>query len=205
MNRVLELSGKQFGKLTVIRRSGSLRGKSVWQCICECGMTTVVKGVNLIKGVTRSCGCIRGQNHRIHGKSNSSTYRSWSSMNTRCNNQNHQQWHNYGGRGISVCGRWRNFSNFLQDMGERPVGHSIDRINIDGNYEPANCRWATPKQQMANSRKAILLTYNGETMPLKAVARRYGIAPSTLRQRIGKGWSVVRAVTQRIQKKGGVA
>lgn len=201
MNHSLKLLGTRFGRLVVINRNGSKDGKSTWQCICDCGKQTIVKGVYLTRGATQSCGCFRGENHRTHGKSHSPEYGSWSSMHTRCYNNKHQQWHNYGGRGIKVCSKWRKFENFLEDMGKRPPGHSLDRIDTNGGYNKLNCRWATPKEQMANSRKAVLLEIKGEKIPLRETARRYKIPRSTLKQRLGKGWSIHRAISQPIRPK----
>jgi hypothetical protein len=156
--------GEVYGRLTVNGEIGrDRRGRREFHCSCSCGKTVVVAGFNLRSGNTRSCGCLHhGQAHPsgwvnhgrlIHGHTrggNSPTYRSWSGIVQRCTNQGHNRWHRYGGRGITVCERWRDFENFLADMGERPPGKSIDRIDPDGDYEPGNCRWATPKEQRAN-------------------------------------------------------
>jgi hypothetical protein len=118
-------------------------------------------------------------------------------MITRCYNERHPSFKNHGGRGISVCDRWReSFEKFFADMGEPPTRHhSLDRINNDGNYEPSNCRWATVDVQRRNSRQARMLTHNGETMCVKDWAERIGVAPSTLCERLRRGWSVDRALT----------
>jgi hypothetical protein len=117
-------------------------------------------GGNLRSGDVRSCGCLQreiiARRNRTHGHSvrgaETPTYRSWKAMHTRCTNPNPSTWAHYGGRGIEICERWRSFESFLEDMGERPEGTSIDRIDVDGNYEPGNCRWATPTEQRANRR-----------------------------------------------------
>lgn len=134
---------------------------------------------------------------RASGRGHSLTYRSWAMMIQRCTNPVFPSWKTYGAKGISVCPRWLTFSNFLADMGERPKGTSIDRFpNRRGNYEPGNCRWATPLQQRLNSRQLHLLTFRGESLPLKYWARRIGVSRTTLSNRIHYlGWSVEKALT----------
>lgn len=110
-------------------------------------------------------------------------------MRQRCTNPNTPGWANYGGRGITVCDRWRRFEAFLEDMGERPSPrHSLDRIDNDGNYEPSNCRWATPQQQLGNRRGCVTVEVNGEVMNLSAAARLHNIPPEVVRSRRRNGW-----------------
>jgi hypothetical protein len=132
---------------------------------------------------------------RTHGKTGSRIYEIWRGMLKQCGNPNHVHYHNYGGRGIKVCERWRKFSNFLADMGEPPPGHSIDRINNDGDYEPSNCRWATAREQQRNRRKfhkrpesLLTLTVNGETRTVVEWARLTGIPSDTIYRRLHEGW-----------------
>jgi hypothetical protein len=165
MPPVNDLLGKKFGRLAVVKRVENNRfGKSRWRCLCQCGNFCDVDGSSLIQGLTSSCGCLHLENllqrppALRHGHAsasdNSPTYVSWRHMWERCTNENAINFQNYGGRGITVCRRWRLFEHFLDDMGERPAGTSIDRIDSDGNYTPGNCRWATPKQQ-ADNRRAV--------------------------------------------------
>ena len=145
--------GYKVGRLTIVER---LPNRSA-RCKCDCGNETTVHLTNLPTGNTRSCGCIHREyanTPRSHGMAKTPTYRSWSMMKNRCRNPNHDKASYYAGRGIKMCDRWERFENFLEDMGERPDGHSIDRIDNNGNYEPGNCRWATHSQQMRNTRRS---------------------------------------------------
>jgi len=144
-----------------------------------------VKGTSLGKK-TRSCGCI----NRKHGQANVKTaeYKAWGSMLRRCYNKNSANFERYGGRGITVCDRWREFAAFFEDMGPRPSPqHSLDRVNNAGNYEAQNCRWATRSQQNANTRVARPIFYRGETVPLTVLARRLGIDAKTVVKRLANG------------------
>jgi hypothetical protein len=150
--------GTRFGRYVVIGNAeNSASGETRWLCRCDCGTVKIVQRGDLRNGHTRSCGCLRREiasvNSMTHGHSRSSEYAIWRGMFTRTTKTSSESFHNYGGRGIAVCDRWRKFENFLADMGSRPSRrHSIDRINNDGNYEPGNCRWATPSQQSRNAR-----------------------------------------------------
>jgi hypothetical protein len=157
----IELTGRVFGRLTVIGLAGRSPGRqALWLCSCGCGSETVVLGQNLRRGHTRSCGCGIGgvQKHghaRGHVRLPTREYRSWQSMKDRCLNPNAPKFRHWGGRGITVCDRWLSFEAFLSDMGPRPLNTSLDRVDNDGNYEPGNCRWASAAQQNANRRRRV--------------------------------------------------
>ena len=196
-----DLTGLKFHRLTVLNRVPNEKGKPCrWNCACECGNFAEVVSNKLTSGWTKSCGCFSRDvvkaRATTHGHSKGSTYSSWSCMITRCTNKNHQQWNDYGGRGVVVADRWRSFENFLEDIGERPNGKSIDRFpNKDGNYEPGNCRWASRLEQANNKRNSHYLEYMGETLTIAEVARKCGVCQSQLWKRIVRnGLSVERAI-----------
>lgn len=166
----LELAGKRFGKLCVLRRAPVPRDKlgAWWHCQCDCGRSSIHKGSDLASERINSCGCLltawrkkKGAMSAKHSYSRrgNKTYAAWCAMRQRCFDKNSHNYKDYGGRGITVCGRWNEFKNFLADMGEAPPGLSLDRYpNNDGNYEPTNCRWATAKEQANNRRPRKCLT-----------------------------------------------
>lgn len=127
-----------------------------WHCKCDCGADRLVLARSMLRGASKSCGCysrdVARENATKHLRINTPEYSSWASMIQRCTNPNDAKWSQYGGRGISVCSAWMSFDGFFIDMGERPAGTTIDRINVNGNYEPGNCRWATPTIQSRNRR-----------------------------------------------------
>lgn len=158
----INIAGRRFGRLVALRQLDRGPGHSVWLFACDCGELHETLGKSARRGLTTSCGCYRSElmsrikwkhGHAPSDAQPSATYHSWSAARTRCENPAHKDYPLYGGRGIRVCARWRDdFSAFLTDMGERPQGRSLDRIDTDGHYEPGNCRWATPKEQAQNRR-----------------------------------------------------
>jgi hypothetical protein len=202
---IKDLSKQVFGRLTVISLAEKKEGQKAphWFCLCECGESRVICGTSLVRGLTRSCGCLQressaktGKLNSRHGLSKTQEYASWNAMIQRCYNSKLDCWDRYGGRGITVCERWRNsFEAFLADMGTRPSPrHSIERDDTDGNYEPGNCRWATCKEQQRNRSTNLVLEFRGVVHTAVEWSEILGIKHSTLRARIRKGWSAERAL-----------
>lgn len=163
MGQAKNIAGRRFGRVTATRCIGLRNHNYLWFCVCDCGVTFEKTVGRLTSGRVNSCGCwrrerakwlgtVQGPRNATHKLVNSATYRTWSAMVQRTTNPKHEHYRYYGGRGISVCERWRTFELFLTDMGIRPVGRTIDRIKPDGNYELGNCRWATPVEQRRNRR-----------------------------------------------------
>ena len=160
MGKLIDLTGKRFGRLLVVEKSESKNGYAAWLCRCDCGNEKIISGNELRKGKAKSCGCLRKEvatkTFIKHGKTNTLLYEVWKSMKARCNNLNNKRYSSYGGRGITVCDEWREsfqaFYDWAMINGYRE-GLSIDRIDNDGNYEPSNCRWATASEQQKNKRK----------------------------------------------------
>lgn len=201
----IDITGQRFSRWTALYviepRSVPIR----WFCRCDCGSEKTVNGSSLRRGLSKSCGCwrkeygvIAGKSTVKHGMTRSPTHQCWAAMKFRCStrrNRSHRDWESYAGRGIAICERWQTFENFLADMGERPSpAHSIDRIDVNGNYEPGNCRWATMREQSNNKRNSDWLTVGVHTLTLSEWARKTGIGRSTLRKRLDMGWPPSKAV-----------
>lgn len=161
-----DLTGRVFGKLTVEREDGRIRGGRAWLCVCSCGSTARVPQGSLLRSMrpTESCGCLVGRTPK-HGMSHHPLYRTWSGIITRCCDVNSEHYCNYGARGITICDRWLNsFENFYADMGEKPSpDFQIDRVNNNGPYSPENCRWVIGKINQQNKRTSIRWTIHGVT------------------------------------------
>jgi len=200
---VTDTIGQRFGRLVVKGITWDFRAWA--ECQCDCGKIHQVRVHRLRSGETKSCGCLKAEvlktcnikHGAARGNRATSTYKSWLGMKERALNTDHHAYQRYGGRGITICDRWVNsFEAFLEDMGECPVGMSIDRINNDGNYEPTNCRWATAQQQSENRKSNIWIEHQGQRMLIAHWAKRIGMTHSSLRERFKKGWSVERCLTQ---------
>jgi hypothetical protein len=203
-----DLTGQTFGRLTVVSRGAdyvSPKGKHVpmWTCECSCGGSTDVQTSILLRGATKSCGCLQrdlGAPNKTHGLSGTDRYVTYRSMIARCYNENAPAYKHYGGRGIRVCDRWRGpggFENYLSDLGPKPwPGATVDRELNDGPYSPDNCRWATRIEQARNTRSTLMLDWQGGTQSLRTLADQFGIDAERVANRIFKhGWSVERALT----------
>ena len=203
MGKVIDETGNRYGMLAVLERSDTSSRRARWHCLCDCGNETTVLGADLRRGHTRSCSCLQDSRFEdVHGKSRTNIYFCWCSMKSRCMNPNNSKYRNYGGRGIRVCQAWSTFEGFYADMGDPPSDkHTIDRIDNDGDYNPANCRWATWSQQARNRRSNNMLTYDGKTMCVTDWADKFRLSCSTLQSRIILGWSVERAITQPVRNK----
>jgi hypothetical protein len=183
MGSFQDLTGQTFGRLTAQWPIGRSPQGAWWLCLCKCGNLHPVKISSLRNSETKSCGCLRidlGRTAKLtHGYTKNGIltpeYRSWAAAKTRCTNVRSRQFPDYGGRGITFCARWRGsegFVNFLTDMGVRPAGTSLDRINNDGNYEPGNCRWATNKQQVDNRRIRTIENFSDEVIAREFYRRK---------------------------------
>lgn len=161
-----DITGNRYGRLIAVRRVGKK-----WEFVCDCGKTKLVWASNAKRGHTGSCGCFHKENssrlgraRAIHGYAGRPEYDAWSGAHQRCKNTKDKNYAGYGGRGIKVCERWSRFENFIADMGARPSRrHSLDRIDVNGGYEPDNCRWATIKVQNGNRRSNIRISAFGKT------------------------------------------
>lgn len=214
----LELEGQRFTRWLVLSKEApDARGGSMWRCRCDCGNEVVVDGHNLTQGLTRSCGCLRREvstaNATKHGEGKyadrTTEYETWVGMIRRCEDEDRKEFAHYGGRGVTVCQRWRHdYAAFLADMGRRPDDKtSIDRIETNGNYScgkcdecaergwTMNCRWATQTEQMRNTCVNKVVEWNGERMTVPEWSEKTGIKYATLLYRINSGWSVERAMT----------
>lgn len=191
-NRFIDLTGKVFGRLTVIEiRYCDNRRHFSWLCRCECGNEVIVVGRCLRGGSTRSCGCLRRdsqhERHFRHGMKGSSVYVAWSSMRQRCLNPQHRSYNDYGGRGISVCREWESFEVFFSDMGERPsTKHTLERRDNMAGYSKDNCYWATRTEQGRNRRVNRILSLGGISLCVSEWAERLCISRDIIQQRLKK-------------------
>jgi hypothetical protein len=193
-------TAQKFGLLTVL---GPAEVKGKMRCRCDCGNEKLARMSHLKCGSVKSCGCLLKTTPRlVHGRTLASktlVYKVWDSMVNRCTNPNAQAFHGYGGRGISVCAEWLGpggYFQFVKDMGPRPDGGSLDRIDNNAGYSPENCRWATHREQCNNKRSNTLLEVDGRSMTVSEWSVASGIRKTTIFERIKRGWDAKRAVTE---------
>lgn len=195
----IDLAGKRFGKLTAVRfitREVRNNPNPGWLCVCDCGSQPIVNSYQLRARLVRSCGCLRIKTVTKHGMHGSLEYKTWQSMKQRCHNPKDASFADYGGRGITVCKRWHRFENFFADMGRKPPGHSLERVDNSKGYSRENCRWATWLDQQNNRRSSRFLTFRGETKTVSQWSRVVGINYVSLLSRLMRhGWSVEKALT----------
>lgn len=203
----VNLTGKKFGRLLVQSMAGfhvqpGGQRKRLWKCLCDCGEAAIAHHSNLQSGTTKSCGCLWEEHpkHTTHGCSKpgkwTAEYATWAGMIQRCTNPNNERWECYGGRGITVCERWSRFENFLEDMGNKPAGHTLERRNNSLGYCPSNCKWATWLEQASNKRNNRKISALGETINLSEWATKTGIKRATIAMRLTLGWKPDDAVSR---------
>lgn len=203
MGKVIDLTKQRFGKLVVVERTSNAGKQPAWKCICDCGNSCIVTGTHLKQGHTKSCGCLQKERtsnaKKTHGMSNNRLHKIWDMMKTRCYNAKDNTYQYYGARGVIVCDEWKNNFKAFYDwsmMNGYADNLTLDRENVNGNYEPSNCRWVTMKTQANNKRWNRHITYNGETHNIKEWSELTGIKYTTLYERLFTyKWSVERALT----------
>jgi hypothetical protein len=197
---LIDLSGKRFGRLTVLHQDGHMGRDVAWMCVCDCGQTKRLRGNHLKRGAVVSCRCFDREKRTKHGltKQYLGEHKAWVAMIARCTDPLNPGYKDYGGRGIRVCDRWlSSFADFLSDMKPKPSREfTLDRIEVNGDYEIGNCRWATRKVQQNNTRFNHVLTYQGRSMTIAQWSDEVGLPWHVIGQRIARGWSVERAITQ---------
>ena len=193
----IDLTGQVFGRLTAISVFGKNKyGKTLWHCSCECGSVTLVSTGDLRSGNTKSCGCgqksaliarVEQRKAEAVGSLHPRAQSAWRHMLERCEKPDSDDYQWYGARGISVCERWHDLRAFIDDMGDPPPGMTLDRIDVDGNYEPGNCRWATYKQQARNRRNNVRVQHGGVSVTIAELSEASGVPASTIYSRVSRG------------------
>jgi hypothetical protein len=195
----IDHTGSKYGRLTAVSISCRENGKTMWFFSCECGNIAEAPIKSVLSGNTQSCGCLAREvvvaRNSTHGLSRKhpTEYRSWKDMRARCSNPRNDDYADYGGRGIRVCAEWNDFAVFYKAMGDRPDGATLDRIDVNGNYDPANCRWADAIEQANNKRNNHIIQHQGQSRTLAEWCKIFDIEPSKVRYRLKQGWSFDRA------------
>ena len=207
--QIKDITGQKFGRLTVLKFIGTNKNRnSLWECKCDCGKSVIVQKTNLISGNTKSCGCLNMERKTKHNKSKSRLFRVWEGIKQRCLNPNSSEYKNYGGRGIGICDEWLDFetfyewatnNGFIEDVSKGQ--NTIDRIDVNRNYEPGNCRFVDMKVQSNNTRRNRYITFNNKTQTISQWARELGIKPNTLLARINDyHWAIEKALTTPVKE-----
>ena len=197
MGKANDLTGERFGKLTVVGFAGrDAHGNALWHCECECGNLATVRADRIKSGKTKSCGCIKRESRKKHGKSSARIYRIWTNMKTRCGNANVGSFRLYGAEGKTVCEEWQQFAPFYEwSMANGYADNlTIERKDNGKGYSPENCVWATMKDQQNNRRNNHLVTHNGETKTISQWAEITGMRQATIWARLKNGWDVEKAL-----------
>lgn len=201
-----DISGQRFFRLIAVDFSHrNKHGQAMWTCLCDCGQIKVIGANALRSGATKSCGCYNreraAETATTHGMSKHSAFKTWEGMMRRCYNENDKDYPRYGGRGITVCGSWHDVAKFIEDMGEKPDGKTLDRRNNNLDYNKRNCRWGTPLTQGGNKANNNSATIDGVKYHLAGAARAFGITESTLRNRMNAGYTMEQAVKMPVRNK----
>jgi len=199
--------GERYGKLTIIREVRKTSVKRRFLCRCDCGRLTQVNLNSLRAGAIKSCGCLlkeNGKRNKIHGYWQHRLYGIWAGIKQRCFNPKSNNYKYYGARGITICPEWINFNSFLKwalSSGYKD-GLTIERIDVNGNYEPSNCKWIPLKEQPGNTRQSRWVTWKGKTKNISQWAKHTGLCAETIRRRLAYGWTIERALTEPPHKVG---
>lgn len=194
---IARLDGQRFGLLTVLSRAPSAGGYAMWNCRCTCGAEIIVGGNRLRQGRKNRCA---SKVHKVQRTMSltleyRSEYQSWGSMRDRCTNPAHKNYKNYGGRGITICDRWNSFQNFMLDMGRKPdPKFTIEREDVNGNYEPKNCRWISRADQGRNKRNSVFVIYKGKRMLLIDLVEELGLSRGVVYGRLKAGWTLAQSI-----------
>lgn len=193
----LDLTGHRYGRWSVLRKAEKKgkHGEIYWWCRCDCGTHREVVGSTMRDGRNTSCGCASRERSFKHGMERTPTYNTWAQMKSRCQNPKNRWFHRYGGRGIKVCDWWQDFANFYADMGEKPEGLTLDRMDNDRDYEPGNCRWVARKEQIRNRAVSPRVEFEGREWSLAELCEAKGMKWRKVYERVRRGVPIERAIS----------